>query len=49
MTNRGIKSKALNEVKPVEIISEIPQSFQGTSHVEKEVPSSHKLQDHVYE
>ena len=39
--NRGIKSKALNEIKPVENINEIPQRFQETIHVEKEVPSLH--------
>ena len=46
--DRGKKSETLNEVKPVENINKIPVSFLEISPVQKEVPPSHKLQDHAY-
>ena len=45
--NRGKRSKALSEVKPVKNISKNPLSFLEISPVQKEVLSSHKLQDHA--
>ena len=47
--DRGKRSKTLNEAKPVENIGKNLQSFLEISPVQKEVLSSHKLQDHVYE
>ena len=47
--DRGKRSTALNEVKPVENKSKNPQSFLETSSAEKEVLLSHRLQDHGYE
>ena len=47
--NRGKRSKTLSEVKPVENISKTLQSFLEISLMQKEVLSSHKLQEHVYE
>ena len=43
------RSKTLSEVKPVENISKNLQSFLEISPKQKEVRSSHKLQDHAYE
>ena len=43
--NREKRSKTQNEVEAVENISKNPQNFLE-SHVQKEVLSSHKLQDH---
>ena len=43
------KSKILSEVKPVENISKNLKSFLEIRPVQKEVPLSHKLQDHAYE
>ena len=34
----------LNEVKPIENINQNPQTFQGTSRIQKEVPYSWKMQ-----
>ena len=47
--DRGRRSKTLSEVKSVENISKNPQSFLEISPMQKEVLSSHKLQDHAYE
>ena len=47
--NRGKRSKTLSEVKPVENISKTLQSFLEISLLQKEVLSSHKLQEHAYE
>ena len=49
LIDRGKKSTALNEVKPVESISKNLQSFQEISLEQKEVFLSHKLRDHVCE
>ena len=49
VTNKGIRSKTLSEVKPVEHICKNLQSFLKISPVQKEVLPSHKLQDHAYE
>ena len=46
--NSEKRSMAPNEVKPVKNISKNPQSFLKISFL-KEVPPSHKLQDHGYE
>ena len=47
---RGERSKTLSEVKPVEnISSKNLQSFLEISPGQKEVLSSHKLQDLAYE
>ena len=43
--NRGKRSKTQNGEQPVENISKNIQSFQKISPVEKEVASSHELQD----
>ena len=45
----GKRSNKLNEVKLVEDISKIAQSFLEISPLQKEVFPSHKLQDHMYE
>ena len=47
--DREKRSKALNEVKPVENISKNLQSFLETTRVQKQVLLLHKLEDHVYE
>ena len=47
--DRGKRSKTLSEVKPVKNINKNLQSFLEISPVQKEVPLSHKLQDHAYE
>ena len=47
--DREKRSKALNEVKPVENISKNLQSFLDTTRVQKQVLLLHKLEDHVYE
>ena len=47
--DRAKKSKALNEVKPVENINKNLQSFQEISLEQKEVFLSHKLRDHACE
>ena len=49
MIDRGKRSKTLSEVKLVKNISKNPESFLEISPVQKEVPLSHKLQDHAYE
>ena len=49
VVDRGKRGKTLSEVKPVENISKNPQSFLEKSLAQKEVLSSHKLQDHAYE
>ena len=49
MIDRGKRSKTLNEVEPVNNISKNLQSFLELNLVKKEVPPSHKLQDHTYE
>ena len=41
--DRGKRSKAMSQVKPVENIGRNPQSFLGISLLEKEVLPSHKL------
>ena len=46
--DRGKRSKTLSEVKPVKNISKNLQSSLELSPVKKEVPPSHKLQDHAY-
>ena len=46
--DRGKRSKALSEVKPVKNISKNLQSFLEISPMQKEVLLSHKLQDHAY-
>ena len=46
--DRGKRSKALNEVKPIENMNKNPQSFLEISPVQKEASSSQKLQDHEY-
>ena len=48
VTDRGKRSKTLNEVKPAENISKNPQSLLEMSPVQKEVVPSHKLQNHAY-
>ena len=45
--NTEKRKKTLNEVKPVENISENPQNFLKTSPMKNEVLLSHKLQDHA--
>ena len=47
--DRGKRSKALSEVKPVKNISENLQSFLEISPVQKEFLPSHKLRDHAHE
>ena len=47
--DRGKRSKAVSEVKPVKNISENLQNFLETSPKQKEVVLSHKLQDLTYE
>ena len=47
--DRRKRSKTLSEIKPADNISKNPQSFLEISPVQKEVPLSHKLQDHAYE
>ena len=46
--DRGKRSKALSEVKPIENSKNL-KSFLEISPVQKEVLSSHKLQEHAYE
>ena len=46
--DRGNRSKALSEVKPVENINKNPQSFLEISPVHKEFLLSCKLQNHAY-
>ena len=48
MIDRG-KTKTPNEVKPVENTNKNILSFLKISPVQKEIPPSHKLQDHAYE
>ena len=43
MIDRGKRSKAMSEVKPVENISKNLQSFLEISSVQKEVLPPHKL------
>ena len=47
--NRGEKSKALNEVKPIKNKSKHLQFFFEISPAQKEVLHSNKPQDHRYE
>ena len=47
--DRGKRSKTLSKVKPVENISKNPQGFLEISPMQKEVPPSHKLQDHAHD
>ena len=47
--NTRKRSKTLNEVKLVENINKNPESFLEKPFEQKEVPPSHKLQDHAYE
>ena len=47
--DRGKRCKRLNEVKPVENISNNLQSFVEISSVQKEVLPSQKLRNHAYE
>ena len=47
--DRGKRSKALSEVKPVKNISKNLQSFLEIRPMQKEVFLSHKLEDHAYE
>ena len=47
--DRGKRSKAMNGVKPVKNISTNLQTFLEISPVQKEAPSSRKLQDHAHE
>ena len=47
--DRGKRSKALREVKPVENMSKNLRSFLEISPVQKEILPSHKLQDHAFE
>ena len=48
--HRGKRSsKALSEKKPVENVSQNPQSFLEIGPVQKKVLPLHKLQDYVYE
>ena len=49
MIDRRKRSKALNEVKPVENISRSPQIFLEICPMEKEALPSNKLQDLGYE
>ena len=49
VTDRGSRSNILNKTLPRENINEDPQSFQGTNHLQKEVPPSLKLQLSPYE
>ena len=42
------RSKTLSEVKPLKNISKNPQSFLEVRPMQKEVLTSHKLQDHPY-
>ena len=39
----------MNEVKPVKNINKNPQSFLERHPVQKEVLTSHRLQDNLYE
>ena len=47
--DRGKRSKAMREVKPVENINEKLQSFPEIRPVQKEVLLSHKVRDHAHE
>ena len=47
--NKRKISKTLNELKLVKNINKNSESFLEVSPVQKQVPPSHKLQDHVYE
>ena len=47
--DRGNRSKALCEVKPVENINKNLQGFLEISPLQKEVLSSDKLRDHAFE
>ena len=47
--NRGKRSRALTEIKPVKIISNNLRSVLVIRPMQKEVLPSHKLQDHAYE
>ena len=49
MLKEGKRSNTLSEVKPVENISNSPQSFLEISPMQKEVLLPHRLQDHAYE
>ena len=46
--SRGKRIKTPNEVKPLKNINENPRSFLGMSFMQKEDPTSHKLQDNAY-
>ena len=46
--NRRKRIKTPNEVKPVDNKNKNLQQFLNISPVQKEVPPSHKLQDHAY-
>ena len=45
--NKEKRSKTLSEVEPVENINKSQQCFLEISSMQKEVLSSHKLQDHA--
>ena len=47
--DREKRCKTLNGVKVVENINKISQSFLKIRSMQKEVPTSHKLQGHAYE
>ena len=47
--DRGKRSKAPSEVKPIENISKNMQSFLEISPVQKEALLPHKLEDQAYE
>ena len=47
--NKRKISKTLNELKLVKNINKNSESFLEVSPVQKQVPPSHKLQNHVYE
>ena len=47
MIDKEKRRKTWIEVKPVENYNKIPDSFLEKSPMEKEVPPSHKSQDHA--
>ena len=47
--DRGKRSKTPSETKPIKNTSKNLQSYLEIGPVQKEVPSSLKLQDHTYE
>ena len=48
-TKSTVKVKSVNEIQSVENKKKNPRSFLEIIPEQKEVPPSHKLQDHAYE